>query len=262
MSTSSSPATAESSTSRRGFLVKGAAIAASFASAAGTASVLGVGAASAAATQPLALSASGADEALFALLAEWTDLSKQNEAAFWEVQAASDRCDALAPSVPKVAARDRQLGLSQLDAGDLFDNRAIGYLQRIIEIGHTPGDNDPPFAKAYQARIRQIVAEWQAYLAADDAAREASGLNAAEREADRVSVIVRRLFNRIAKTPAQTAAGALAKIAAVADYFNDAVIGEESMADDVLHSAVCDVERLGLGRLPAEVLRVSADARA
>ena len=66
MSTSSSPAAAESSTSRRNFLVKGATIAASFASAAGTASALGVGAASAAATQPLALSASGADEALFA----------------------------------------------------------------------------------------------------------------------------------------------------------------------------------------------------
>jgi hypothetical protein len=243
--------------SRRRLLLAGAAVAATLVS-----SQVAIGSAQFA-TSILTTPRPSADEALFALLAEWAVLSKRQDAAFREVDAASDRCDALAPTVPKVADGDARLGLTGLNVGEPFDEVGVGGLKRIIELNGLPWDSgDGSFAKAYRTRLMGIVEEWQAYLAADDTARKASGLEAAECEAERVGVAIMRLFNRIARTPAQTAAGALGKIAVVSDYYNDAVTGDESTADDVLHSAVCDVNRLGLGRLTAEAQLVGAAAEA
>lgn len=202
----------------------------------------------AAATVGSALGAGGenhvGDEALFALLEEMATADKRSDAACDEKFAAEVLYRASRPRRPANLCEDRTL-FSALMRDERYDEEAIAEIQRLIEIAGPPRDDDPPFARRFKERAREIVAEWRLYLDADDAAREAAGLHAAEERNDIARASLRRLYRRVVDMPAASVAGAMAKIAAVANLFNEEEPdGDLAVADDVLFSAVRDIARL------------------
>lgn len=147
-------------------------------------------------------SASAGDKKLLALLAQWPAVRKRGDSADDEYDAASERYFSARPQVPVATVDDKRLFMGGPRAGERYDDQAIANLRTMIETAGAPRDDDFPFAKEFKARARQIVADWEAYRVGDEAAREASGLNAARRDMDAAHVVMRRLFHRIAATPA------------------------------------------------------------
>ena len=139
-------------------------------------------------------SASAGDKKLLALLAQWPAVRKRGDSADDEYDAASERYFSARPQVPVATVDDKRLFMGGPRAGERYDDQAIANLRTMIETAGAPRDDDFPFAKEFKARARQIVADWEAYRVGDEAAREASGLNAARRDMDAAHVVMRRLF--------------------------------------------------------------------
>lgn len=203
-----------------------------------------INAARATAADEFSLHASAADETLLGLLTQWPDVRKRNDAAYGEREAATELYFALRPKAPALSSDDRSL-FSFAARAEHWDEETIGLVRRLIEVAGPLRDDDLPYAARLKARARDVVANWDLYLGADEAARQASGLAAAERKADAALIAVRGLLKRITATPAASLAGALAKIEAVADHFEYAAAdGDENTTDDVLFSAARDIGRL------------------
>jgi hypothetical protein len=97
------------------------------------------------------------------------------------------------------------------------------------------------FVREIKTRGREIVDAWDSYQADSDRAEEAVGLPELSRRWKKLNERRRRLWSRIAETPARTVDGMLAKIA-FASSFN--IIEREHLmegtVDDLLLSAAMD----------------------
>ena len=191
-------------------------------------------------------SANARDQALFALLAQLPDVRARRAAAAEKRDAAHARYFGARPQAPVANVDDNKLlFLFSPRAGEPYDEQAIASLRATIDARGMPSDDAFPFAKAFDAHARRIIAAWEAYRLADEAAIKKCGVNAAERDDLAAHAVQTDLFHRIATTPAASAQGALAKIAAVADIFEDIEQSpEDCTADHVVFSAACDIGRI------------------
>ena len=191
-------------------------------------------------------SANAGDQALFALLAQCPNVRARRDAAGEKRDASEGVYFGLRPQAPVAKADDNKfLFLFSPRIGKPYDDQVIANLRATIDARGVPSDDAFPFAKAFDTHARQIIAEWEAYRLADEAAREKCGVAAAQRDDLAAHAAMIDMFYRIATSPATSVEGALAKIAAVADRFEGFEQSpEDCTADDVVFSAACDIGRI------------------
>jgi hypothetical protein len=97
-------------------------------------------------------------------------------------------------------------------------------------------------------RMREIVAAWDARQAAVKRAERAAGVDEAEARAVAAADELNAARRRVARTPAMTPAGSLAKLELVAHWFDLDEIEDASAADAVVASAALDAGRLRAAR--------------
>ena len=187
------------------------------------------------------------DQALFSLLAQLPDVRARRAAAAEKRGAAWDAYfDARPENLVAKAADTKYFGLLCCRAGEPYDERMIEELCALVNgrVLLTRLDLSS-FSGEFRARAVRILQEWEAWCVADEAAQEKCGLGAAERDDLAARAAQTDLFHRIATTPAASAQGALAKIAAVADIFEDIEQSpKDCTADHVVFSAVRDIGRI------------------
>jgi hypothetical protein len=182
------------------------------------------------------------DAALLALLTEARALNVlQNEIddaedAVWRGAIFPDR-----PSVLNLRPDDHLLVRSRRAEYDEPDIRELRRLvEGIEELGRTKMA-DQASVSQIKTRGREIIDAWDSYQAECDGAEEAVGLPAINRQLDEFNERRRRLWSRIAQTPARTVEGKHAKIA-FASSFN--LLAREDLAgatvEDLLLSAAVD----------------------
>jgi hypothetical protein len=210
--------------------------------------VLAAGAAGATAVLPAAASRAIAasepyeDAALFALLTEARAVSVlQNEVndvenAAWDRIIWPDQPSALNPRPDdSFLTRPRR---AEFDEHDIHELR--GLVESAEKLGQDTVINQD-LVKEIKTRGREIIDTWNSYRADCDRAQEAVGLPAIGRRWKELNERRRRLWSRIAETPARTVEGMQAKIA-FASSFN--ILEREDLVDgtvnDLLLSAAMD----------------------
>ena len=126
-----------------------------------------------------------------------------------------------------------------------FDKSDIRELHSLVEGIENLGRNSKIINKAavieIKTRGREIVDAWYSYRADCDRAQEAAGLPAIGRRCEELNERRRRLWSRIAQTPARTVEGMHAKVAfAVSFNFLEREDFEEGTIDEIILSAAMD----------------------
>jgi len=210
--------------------------------------IIAAGAAGATAVLPAAASSAIAasepyeDAALFALLTEARAIDVlQNEVNDAEYAAYDriiwpDRPSALNP-------RPDDHSLVRPHRAE-FDEPDIRELRGLVESAEKLGPDtiiNQALLRDLKTRGREIVDAWDSYQADREKAKAAAGLPELNRRGKELNERRRRLWSRIAQTPARSVEGMLAKIAfASENYFGEREDLVEGTAEDLLLSAAMD----------------------
>jgi hypothetical protein len=191
----------------------------------------------AAASRAIAASEPYEDAALFALLTEARAvevLEKEvddAEEAAWDRMIRPDRPSALNPRPDdNFLIRPRRAE---------FDEPDIRELRGLVEDVEKRGQ-DTALVRELKTRGREIVDAWESYQTDLERAKEAVGLPAIGRRWKQINERRRRVWSRIAETPARTVEGMQAKIAFASSFNFERGDLVGSTVQDLLASAAMD----------------------
>ena len=95
--------------------------------------------------------------------------------------------------------------------------------------------------RAFRARSEELAAANKDHAEAKRAACESAGATEAERRAEGIAAEWRKAAHQVARMRARTVDGIMAKLCALADFYDAGDEGDgEANSDDILHSAVAD----------------------
>jgi hypothetical protein len=196
----------------------------------------------AAASGAIAASEPYEDTALFALLTEARSIEVLQkeiydaEEAAWDRMIRPDRPSALnARPDDNFLVRPRRVDFDEPDISELR-----GLVEDVEKLGPDTKINQA-LVRELKTRGREIVDAWDSYQTDGDRAKEAVGLPAIGRRGKQINERRRRVWSRIAETPARTVEGMQAKIA-FASSLNLLERGDLAgdTVEDILLSAAMD----------------------
>ena len=201
------------------------------------------------------------DAELFALLAQFRRGEKRRAAALEALAEAEGRvAPTAAPAALLRRPEDRTLPFHpDARVGEPYRGDDVKQLRQFLAMHKRAKRQLKPVPPEMGARILEIIAAFDGFWRARDDARRAAGVPHAEADFDRVCYAQQALCAKIGRTPATTAAGALAKLVAaswgVATFPDEFV--DDRQPEYMLASAVCDALTLA-GHAPADAGRLAA----